>query len=218
MSYSSRHHIYIALNYIFKTAVINHLCTENPFGDFELERPIKRKPKAFLTTDTRKILVYIPQDRDGLILGGSLYTGVRESELSAFEWPDLHSDESYIEVNRTVAEVEPEDKSTFKIKGKERHHKQYAIKDIPKSNKERKVVLTPQGVALFSALPHTSLFIFPSLSGSFMTPNQFRYRYEHFFKMLNKHLDEEKTNFIKTHPEVKPEELQALTSCKAISA
>lgn len=207
MSYSARHHIYITLKAIFTTAVTNRLCEINPFGDFKLEKPVKRKPKAFPIDDISKILAFIPQDRDGLILGGLLHTGVREGELSAFEWPDLHLDESYIEVNRTVAEVEAEDKSTYKIGGKEKHHKQYAIKDIPKSNKERKVVLTPQGVEFFKTLPRTALFMFPSLSASFMTPNQFRYRYDHFFKKLNEHLDEEQKEYLQAHPGAKSEEL-----------
>jgi Site-specific recombinase XerC len=33
-----------------------------------------------------------------------------------------------------------------------------------------------------------------------MTPDQFRYRYDHFFKMLNKHLDGKRAEYLKAHP------------------
>lgn len=135
MSYSARHHIYIALKNIFKTAIKNRLCAEDPFGDFKLEKPVNRKPKAFPLDDIGKIFSFAPQDRDGVIVCGLLHTGVREGELSALEWSDVHLADSYIEINRTVAEVEPDDKSTFKVGNKEKHHKQYEIKEIPKNNK-----------------------------------------------------------------------------------
>lgn len=208
MSYSSRHHIYIILRAIFETAITNRLCTENPLGDFKLEKPPERKPKAFPIEDIEKILAFVPKDRDGVIIGGLLHTGIREGELSALERSDLHLDESYIVISRTVAEVEAEDKSTFKIGGKEKHHKQYGIKEIPKSKKERVVVLTPQGVDFFKSLPNTGIFVFPSLSGLFMTPNQFRFRYDHFFKALNAHLDKEREAYIKAHPNARPAELE----------
>lgn len=218
MSYSARHYIYISLKDIFKTAITNRLCEENPFGDFKLEKAAIHKPKAFSIDEITKILTFAPSDRDGAIVCGLLYTGVREGELCGLEWSDLHLKESFIEVNRTIAEVEPEDKSTFIMGGIEVHHKKFDIKDIPKGNRERIVALTPEGVTFFDSLPRKGIFVFPAVrSGSFMTPPQLVKRYNQFFEHLYKYLDEQRKNYLQVHSNAKSKDLTAFDHPERLS-
>lgn len=111
----------------------------------------KHKPQAFHTDDIGKILAFASNDKNGALVCGLLHTGVREGELSALTWSDLHLDEGYIDITKTVAEVEPDVDTVIKVGGTDKHRKQYAIKDTPKSDRDRKVLLSPQGIN-FSSL------------------------------------------------------------------
>lgn len=143
---------------------------------------------------------------------------MREGELAAMLWSNVHLDEKYIDICCTVAEVESDNKETFIIGGKEKHHKKYDIKWIPKGDHDRAFALTTDAVEFFQSLPRTSAYVFPSLSGSFMTPNQLREQYNQFFKWLNKKLDEEKAFFIKTHGGARPSDLEEFKHVRMLSS
>jgi len=61
--------------------------------------------------------------------------------------------------------------------GVEKHHKKYEIKPVPKSDKNRIVALTKNGVDSFETITKTNIYVFSSMSGGFMTPNQFSEQY-----------------------------------------
>lgn len=86
----------------------------------------------------------------------------------------------------------------------EKNRHKYGIKPSPKSGRERVVALTQNGAELFKSLPRTGRYVFgyrtrsrkdndkiSVIGNTFLTPNQFRHRYETFFKALNAHLKDE---------------------------
>lgn len=104
--------------------------------------------------------------------------------------------EGYIDVCRTVAEVENNEFYTQNSRTLRR--RKYAIKDIPKSNEDRIVALDPDGVAFFNELPHRSRYVFtleddhrPTLDSiNFLTPGQYVYRHRKVLTDLNYTLPE----------------------------
>ena len=219
MSASALRHIQIALNGIFETAIENRFCSENPVTKVDLpeKTKIKRTPKAFTVSEITKIINFAPQHKSGNLVLALLHTAMRMGEMSALTWSNVHADQSYIEITQTVEEVENDDKEVIIVGGKEKHKKKYAIKDIPKGNKDRIFVLTPDGAEFFQSLPETETYVFPSLSGDFMTPNQFREQYLQFFKALNKQLDADKVKYLKEHPDAKAKELEQFEHVRSLS-
>ena len=195
LSNSARRHIAIALNGIFETAIKNKLCTANPSKAEKPPKTLQKPPKAWTLEQVSTILQYAPEHEYGALIMALLYTGVREGELSALRWDDLHLDESYLEITKTVAEVEPAHPETILVGGKKKHRRAYDIKNVPKSGRDRGVAITPAGVELFRGLRKTGPYVFGipcsarngaiSMGNTYMTPNQFRYRYNKFFADLN---------------------------------
>jgi len=212
LSYSARKHIYTALNAIFKSAIENRLCTQNPAEKFKLEKRIKKPPKVYTKEEVAIILEYAEKHKWGPIVKALLYTGLRESELSALRWCDVHLDESYIDVTQTVALRDPkEGEETVVKRGNKIFRKQYFdIKPVPKGNRDRKVTLSPNGVECFRSIPKTGIFVFPGPTQPFFTPDQIQYRYEKFFKDLNA---DRRKQFEKALAEIKdptPEQIRQL--------
>lgn len=210
LSSSARQHIRIALNGIFDTAIDNHLCRENPCKKVRPPKTPKKKPRAWCAEQAARILAFVKNHPNGKYVQGLLYTGLREGELSALTWSDIHIDESYIDVTKTVAEVEPDEIVYITVGGKQKQRKKYAIKDVPKSGRDRIVALTPQAVEFFAALPRSGQYVFGDrirvpkgitpIDNVFLTPNQFRYRYEKVLHDFNATLpDDEKIPMLSPH-------------------
>jgi len=189
LSASALRHISIALKVIFETAIDDRFCTSNPAEKVSPPHKVKAPTSAFTTDEVVKILQYAPGHKSGNLICALLYTGLRMGELCALQWGDVHISEMYLNINKTVAEVQCEDDSVIIIGGKEKHHKKFDIKPVPKRNKNRIVALTQNGVDLFNSVQKIDIFVFPSLSGGFMSPNQFREQYEQVIKHVNKQLD-----------------------------
>ena len=217
LSASALKHIEIALNGIFETARDNRLCKENPASKVKPPEKIKKTPMSFGLREIDLMMSFAPNHKSGNLVLGLLYTAMREGELSALLWSDVHLDESYIEVCRTVAEVEPDKQETIVVGGKEKQRTQYGIKEIPKGNHNRYFALSSEAVEFFKGLQKTSVYVFPSLSASFMTPNQFREQYNQFFKALNKKLDADKAEYIKAHPRATESDLQRFDHIRMLS-
>lgn len=207
LSTSARQHISIALNGIFETAIENRLCTANPAKKARPPKVPKKKPQALNIEQVKKILAFAPTHEFGIYPLGLLYTGCREGELCALRWEDLHLDQNYIDVSKTVAEVEPEgDPHYIVVNGKKKVRRVFDIKECPKSGRDRAVALTPNGVAFFKTVPNTGSYVFGwrerprkkkeaqkilPIGNTFMNPNKFRHRYMTFFRDLNAYLTEE---------------------------
>lgn len=203
LSNSARRHIAIALNGIFETAIQNKLCVDNPAKAEKPPKTAQKKPKAWTMSQASRILAYAKEHEFGPMVAALLQTGLREGELCALTWEHMHLDESYLDCCQTVAEIEPEQAATVKKAGKDCIRHEYGIKPVPKSGRDRIVALTPNGVALFRSVPNTGPYVFGwrprrkrdgkilEVGNTFMTPLQFRYRYDKFFQDLNKTLPPE---------------------------
>lgn len=217
LSASALRHISISLNGIFETAIDNRFCTINPAEKVTPPHKVKAPPTAFTSDEVDKLLTYAPFHKSGGLICALLYTGLRMGELCALQWGDIHMDEMYLDINKTIAEVENKDTSTLVIGGVEKHHKKYGIKPVPKSDKSRIVALTAKGIELFKTIPKTNIYAFPSLTGGFMTPNQFREQYEQSIKFVNKQLDAACEAYKKMHPDAKQSDLAEFNHVRLLS-
>lgn len=203
LSNSARQHISIALNGIFNTAIDNKLCTDNPCATEKVPKTPSKPPKAWSLPQVTKILNFVNNHPYGPLVAALLYTGLREGELAALPWANVHLDQQYIEVTQTVAEVAPATPKTIIRAGKVCVRREYGIKPVPKSGRDRVVALTPAGVNLFQGLPHTGPYVFGAapkkqersvipIGNTYMTANMIRYRYDKFFRDLNNSLAPDK--------------------------
>jgi integrase len=219
LSASALKHINISLNGIFETAKDNHLCTENPAAKVKPPDKPKKTPVSFSLREIELIFKFAPLHKSGNLVLALLHTALRSGEICALVWPNVNVEENYIDICRTVAEVENPNPETIVVGGKEKHRKKYDIKEIPKGGHTRLVALTPDATEFFKNLPNYNkgLYVFPSLSGNFMTPNQFREQYEQFFKALNKWLDNKRAEYLKAHPGAPHEALEQFEHVRTLS-
>lgn len=163
LSDSARHHIYIALNGIFKTAIKNHLCAENP-----VETP-KSKPLQ----DSISIKVFLPDEIAAILRSDHpcaiypqllLYTGLRVGEVCALMWTKI------------TKEIIKVDSSTVRKEGGGFEDK------LPKSKKSRYVGVTPKLDTLLSSIPRHGLYVLLDDKGQRITPRKFETRYKKFFR------------------------------------
>lgn len=203
LSASAKRHISISLNGIFETAIDNHLCAHNPCKKAKPPKSPRKAPQAWTAERVGQILAFASTHPYGPIIEALLYTGLREGELCALQWDDVHLEDGYLEITKTVAEVAPgpDDPATTTVGGKVKQHHVYGIKPCPKSGRDRIVALTQKGAEVFRRAPRTGVFVFgyrqkprkeqpkvAVIGNTFFTPGQFRWRYNQFFKDLDNHL------------------------------
>ena len=173
LSESARHHIYIALNGLFKDAVKNRFVDENPCDDYVTPKDEKDKVakiKYFETEPLKRLIAAAWNIPDGYYILLPLYTGMRVGELCGLQREDIGTD--VIKVCHNV----------HKENGK-------CVLSTTKSGKERYIGITAN---LFDALekaPCTGKYV---LSGTdeFLTLHQMDYRYKAAFKKANQYIKE----------------------------
>ncbi|WP_050696641.1 tyrosine-type recombinase/integrase [Anaeromassilibacillus senegalensis] len=165
LSDSARHHLYVALNGIFETAVKNHFCTENPVMSPTNKRTIEETVtvKIFSLDEIHFILA---SDHPNAIYAQLLlYTGLRMGELIALKWSDIDLKEQIITVRNSIARAEHggfEEKTT-------------------KSGKVRHIGMTGPLYQLLTTLPKRGLYVLTDKDSGFLSPHQFERRYKKFF-------------------------------------
>lgn len=198
LSNSGKNEIRVCLNGIFKSARKNRLCTENPAEDETFSRKQPKPPQVFSLESVQAILAFSPSHKWGAYAQAALLTGLRTEELCALTWSDLslNSDPPYARIHQVIAKEEslgpdavlPPDKT-----GKEKRKRTYALRNQTKGKRERIVVLTAEGAAVFRSIPKQGIFVFPGLKGTaYLTPPQFAHRWEAVLRDLNRTLAEEK--------------------------
>jgi len=194
------------------------LCAENPSAKVKPVEKLRKKPVSFTLREIDLIFKFAPKHKSGNLVLALLHTAMREGELSALIWPHVHADESYIEICRTVAEVENDDKTTIIVGGKEKHKRNTTSKKSQRKSRQG-IRSYARSSSVFLSLPNykKGLYVFPAISGSFMTPNQFREQYGQFFKALNKALDIDKAEYIKAHPNAKQDDLVQFEHVRLLS-
>lgn len=164
LSESARHHILVALNGVFQTAVENRFCVENPV----------RMPKSKPLEQTIKVQVF-PKDEIKKILESTaasaaypqllMLTGLRRGELLALTWSDIDFENEIITVSKSVARTEKEG---------------YQIKST-KSGKTRYVGIGSQLEKILRGMPRKGLYVLTTQKGGRLSPNQFDKEYRRFF-------------------------------------
>lgn len=169
LSKSARHHIFITIDQIMKSAVINGLCSRNPCDG------IKIKPD----TTFKNIEVYKPEELTHIIahldrpfgtaIAILLYTGIRSEEIMGLRWNDIDQKNRTITIRRVVTRV---------AKG------EFAPVETTKSDRIRVITYGDQLAEHLRAAPRTSIYVVPAVRGGYMTPGSFRRQYDNFFKGL----------------------------------
>lgn len=193
LSDSAKNEIRVCLNGIFKSARKNRLCTENPAEDETFSRRPAPPPEVFTLDHVRAILAYAPSHKWGAYAQAALLTGLRTEELCALSWPDvvLTDDAPYLRVHRAVAKAEPGEELAPDRNGRVCRRRQYGLREVTKSKRERMVALTAEGVTLFRSLPKEGIFVFPGVKGAaYLTPPQFAQRWAAVLRDLNRTLKE----------------------------
>lgn len=165
MSYSAKRHINIALNGIFKTAVENHFCKENPVRSMPMQKTDSDTIKVFSLTQVQQILDASKMHPNSAYVLFPLYSGMRLSEIIALQWSavDLVNDEIKISAAMTRSE-----KGGYE-------------EGQTKSRKSRIVPLSPEFKAAIQKLPVNGLYVFTDDGSAPLTLHQYEYRYKKFF-------------------------------------
>lgn len=162
MSYSARRHINIALNGIFKTAVENHFCKENPVRPMPMPKADSASIKVFTPEQVKKIIEEAKHNEYGIYVLFPLYTGMRIGEITALMWSSIREDEIIVSSAMTRSE-------------------EGGYEEGPTKNRKQRVIpISPEFRKVLDNIPVTGLYVF-SENGIPLTPHQYEKRYRKFF-------------------------------------
>lgn len=169
LSKSARHHIYITINQIMKSAVQNELCRKNPCEAINVtaEEPLK-SVQVFSLDEILTIIKNLDKPF-GAAIALMLYAGLRSEEVMGLRWGDIDQKEQIITVRRVVTRI---------AKG------EYAPVERTKNGKVRYVPYGDELAAQLKHAPKTSIYVVPAVRGGYMTPGSFRRQYDNFFADL----------------------------------
>jgi len=165
MSQSARRHINIALNGIFKTAVENHFCKENPISPMPMPQTDPEEIKVFTPEQIEEIIKNAVVNHLGIYALFPLYTGMRVSEICALTWSNVDYDSDQIAVRAAMTRAE----EGGYIAGK------------PKGKKTRIEPLTPELKSALRGIPVNSTLVLCDKTGGALTVHQYESRYKKFF-------------------------------------
>jgi len=194
LSASAKNYLRICLNGIFRSAMENRLCTENPMIYIKKDRGganrNHKKPMVFNKEEVKAIIDFAPSHKWGLYIESLLYTGLRMEELLGLRWCDVHIDngEAFLNICQVVERLDSRSKEYELPPDKNnviKHRQAYGIRTYTKSGKDRIVFLTPNGVDVFRRIPKEGIYVFSGPDG-FVKPCTFQTRYEAFIRDLNK--------------------------------
>lgn len=174
LSSSALHHIEIALNGIFESAVDNRYCESNPCRKVKPAHADETPPvpEVFGRDDVVMLLCYAYTHPLGYYVEALLYTGLRIGELCALQWGDVDITAGTISVNKALAVTDD-----VGIK--------YAVKPTTKTGRPRIVALDAAGIDLFGRIPKNGIFVLSNGNSGFVTPDMFRRRYDRVFTDMN---------------------------------
>lgn len=166
MSYSARRHINIALNGIFKTAVENRYCKENPIKSMPMPTSDAETIKVFNPEQVAKIIKDANNHVDGIYVLLPLYSGMRASEITALMWSSIDLTNNQIIIKTAMTRAEGGGYEEGKTK----------------SRKSRVIPISPEFKSVLQAMPVNGLYVFSDDGSAPLTLAQFEYRYSRFFK------------------------------------
>lgn len=186
LSASAKNHIKISLNGIFNTAVDNKLCASNPVAKVKLQKSPEKSPVCFDKGEIARLLPYCREHPDGNYVAALLYTGLRIGELCGLMWSDVDLEQGYIIVQRSVSIA-----TETGVK--------YEIKATTKTGRARTVVLTPEGIDVFSRLERTGPYVFSGEKTEFCSPDIYRRHYNRVFIDYNKNYPDNQIRHLSPH-------------------
>ena len=188
LSASAINHMRIALNGIFESAVENDYCEKNPARKVKPPKVIQKPPTSFTRDEMTRLLAFAKNHADGHYVLALLYTGLRIAELCALRWSEVDLENGELHIVRALAVSDDIGRV-------------YKPKESTKTNKNRVVVLTPDGVDIFSKIPKDGEYVFKGTNKPYRTPDSYRRRYEAVFKALNEAAkkEEDKVRYLSPH-------------------
>jgi len=165
MSQSARRHINIALNGIFKTAIENHFCKENPVKSMPMPQTDPEEIKVFSPEQVKLIMEKAPAHPNGIYVLLPLYTGMRIGEIAALMRTSVDFGNEQIMIRAAMTRAEAGGYEEGKTK----------------SRKARVTPIPEELKATLQKLPTSGLYVLCGKDGAPLTIHQYEYRYKKFF-------------------------------------
>ena len=159
-SYSQIKKLNKLLKQFFEYCINEGYISKNPCKNITIpnqENQLKNKEEKFDYFNEEELKVLneaIKGNKFENLIKVALGTGLRQGELLALKWANVHLDEKYIEVSETIKTVYIFDNNGNK--------QRQTIFNTPKSNKSRKVYLPDKIVDLLSNMDMSTTFVFES--------------------------------------------------------
>jgi len=110
LSRSSAEKLLWALEGIFKTAIENRLCKQNPVVGIELPPKSPKAPSVFKRNHMSAIVKYLSEHEYGPFIALYLYSGLRPGEGFGLMWVDRDKENHTFHIRRSLTLVEEEEK------------------------------------------------------------------------------------------------------------
>mgnify|MGYP000052733014 CR=1 FL=1 len=191
-SESVMHKIELCLKAIFRTAIDNNLCRNNPTVGVSFNSNVDKKQKRTYTQQQVDIIYkYCNINPEGLYIRILLELGLRCSELCGLKWGDFDFENKRVTIRRTTTRVNNKVKTEEKTKNKK-------IRILPLST-DFINFLKP-----FKKGDDDFVLTSTKNKGKPLSPLDYsKKRYVTFFKKLQKYLDDEYKKELETNKDAK---------------
>ena len=169
LSKSAKHHIYITINQIMKSAVREGLISKNPCDGLTVTADAPLKKIEWFSLDEVQTIIQNLDKPFGVAIALMLYTGLRSEEVMGLRWGDIDQKERVITVRRVI---------TRTAKG------EFTPVERSKNDRVRYITYGDELAARLKSAPKTSIYVVPAVRGGYMTPGSFRSQYNTFFSGL----------------------------------
>ena len=169
LSKSAKHHIYITINQIMRSAVREGLITKNPCDGLTVTADAPLKKIDWFTLDEVQTIIKSLDKPFGVAIALMLYTGLRSEEIMGLRWGDIDQKERVITVRRVI---------TRTAKG------EFTPVERSKNDRVRYITYGDELAARLKSAPKASIYVVPAVRGGYMTPGSFRSQYNTFFADL----------------------------------
>jgi len=171
-SFSRKKKVRFILSAMLRSAVENGYCRKNVAENIKLKKPAQKEVEIFKPETIKEILNF--EHPFSYVIKLLFYTGLRRGEALALRWEDIDIPNSIIRVHSAVQRTEKGERISETTKGKA----------------ERIIPISDDLKNLLNSIPRKGDFVISDESGKRMTLSTFRYRYDKFFKDLNKFLEQ----------------------------
>jgi len=170
LSYSAQHHILVILRSLFKSAIKNQLCVNDPTEDIKITKENQLNTDIFSFDNIKEIIEAAKTHKFGFYVQSLLYSGMRMGELRALKWSDVDFDNNIIHIENAVARSENGETIKSTKTGKDRYI------GINENFKE----------SLLKQYENKSGdYVINGYNNGFVTSPQFGFRYKKFFRESN---------------------------------